>query len=212
MENGAISLLRLFIDFYSVLLLIRFLLQLVQADFFNPVSQVILKVTAPVVEPLTRIIPTIKNFNLSALCAAVLVKWSFFAILVPLGSVMPSQLGIFLIISLISLIKPLIQIYLYGILIIAISSWIGTTDHPFVRLTNQIIDPYMRPFRNIIPPIGMIDISPMIAILVLIFAETQFQRFINNLVFGYFIKAQDLGTYHVPLIYLSKLHQIIECL
>ena len=51
MENGAISLLRLFIDFYSVLLLIRFLLQLVQADFFNPVSQVILKVTAPVVEP-----------------------------------------------------------------------------------------------------------------------------------------------------------------
>ena len=62
MENGAISLLRLFIDFYSVLLLIRFLLQLVQADFFNPVSQVILKVTAPVVEPLTRIIPTIKNF------------------------------------------------------------------------------------------------------------------------------------------------------
>ena len=183
MENGAISLLRLFIDFYSVLLLIRFLLQLVQADFFNPVSQVILKVTAPVVEPLTRIIPTIKNFNLSALCAAVLVKWSFFAILVPLGSVMPSQLGIFLIISLISLIKPLIQIYLYGILIIAISSWIGTTDHPFVRLTNQIIDPYMRPFRNIIPPIGLIDISPMIAILVLIFAETQFQRFINNLVF-----------------------------
>ena len=183
MENGAISLIRLFIDFYSVLLLIRFLLQLVQADFFNPVSQVILKVTAPVVEPLTRIIPTIKNFNLSALCAAVLVKWSFFAILVPLGSVMPSQLGIFFIISLISLIKPLIQIYLYGILIIAISSWIGTTDHPFVRLTNQIIDPYMRPFRNIIPPIGMIDISPMIAILVLIFAETQFQRFINNLVF-----------------------------
>ncbi|MDP7405055.1 MAG: YggT family protein, partial [Porticoccaceae bacterium] len=77
----------------------------------------------------------------------------------------------------------LIQIYLYGILIIAISSWIGTTDHPFVRLTHQIIDPYMRPFRNIIPPIGMIDISPMIAILVLIFAETQFQRFINNLVF-----------------------------
>lgn len=183
MENGAISLLKLFIDFYSVLLLIRFLLQLVQADFFNPVSQVILKVTAPVVEPLTRIIPTIKNFNLSALFAAVLVKWSFFAILVPLGSVMPSQLGIFLIIALISLIKPLIQIYLYGILIIAISSWIGTTDHPFVRLTNQIIDPYMRPFRNIIPPIGMIDISPMIAILVLIFAETQFQRFINNLVF-----------------------------
>ena len=103
MENGAISLLRLFIDFYSVLLLIRFLLQLVQADFFNPVSQVILKVTAPVVEPLTRIIPTIKNFNLSALFAAVLVKWSFFAILVPLGSVMPSQLGI---LSLIHISEP----------------------------------------------------------------------------------------------------------
>ena len=96
---------------------------------------------------------------------------------------MPSQLGLFLLVAAISIVEPLIQIYLYGILIIALSSWIGGSNHPIVRLTSQIIDPYMKPFRNIIPPIGMIDISPMVAILVLIFAENQFQRFINNMMF-----------------------------
>ncbi len=183
MENGAINILRLLLDFYATVLLVRFLLQIVQADFFNPISQIILKITAPLVEPLNKIFPTIKNFNFAALASAILVKWSFFLILIPFGNVMPSQLGLFLLVAAISIVEPLIQIYLYGILIIALSSWIGGSNHPIVRLTSQIIDPYMKPFRNIIPPIGMIDISPMVAILVLIFAENQFQRFVNNIMF-----------------------------
>ena len=52
MENGAINILRLLLDFYATVLLVRFLLQIVQADFFNPISQIILKITAPLVEPL----------------------------------------------------------------------------------------------------------------------------------------------------------------
>ena len=183
MENGAINILRLLLDFYATVLLVRFLLQIVQADFFNPISQIILKITAPLVEPLNKIFPTIKNFNFAALASAILVKWSFFLILILLGNVMPSQLGLFLLVAAISIVEPLIQIYLYGILIIAVSSWIGGSSHPIVRLTSQIIDPYMKPFRNIIPPIGMFDISPIVAILFLMFAQTQFQSFVNNMMF-----------------------------
>ncbi len=183
MENGAINILRLLLDFYATVLLVRFLLQIVQADFFNPISQIILKITAPLVEPLNKIFPTIKNFNFAALASAILVKWSFFLILILLGNVMPSQLGLFLLVAAISIVEPLIQIYLYGILIIALSSWVGGSSHPIVRLTSQIIDPYMKPFRNIIPPIGMFDISPIVAILFLMFAQTQFQSFVNNMMF-----------------------------
>ena len=113
MENGAINILRLLLDFYATVLLVRFLLQIVQADFFNPISQIILKMTAPFVEPLNKIFPTIKNFNFAALASAILVKWSFFLILIPLGNVIPSQLGLFLLVAAISIVEPLIQIYLY---------------------------------------------------------------------------------------------------
>lgn len=82
--------------------------------------------------------------------------------------------------------KALVSIYFWGIFILVISSWVGTTNHPTVRLVNQIIDPYMRPFRHLIPPIGMIDISPMVAIFTLIVIEAQLFPAIARLLQGLF--------------------------
>ena len=173
MSGGLIDIIRLVIDLYATVILVRLLLQLVQADFFNPISQTIFKITAPIVEPLHKIFPTFGKFNTAALAAAILVKWSFFIIWFGFQSALPGQLVPLLLVAAVSLIGTLIQIYFYGILIVAISSWIGTTNHPTVRLVNQVIDPYMKPFRSVIPPIGMIDISPMVAILVLMVARAR---------------------------------------
>jgi YggT family protein len=181
MGSGFVDILRFIIDFYAAILIVRLLLQLVQADFFNPLSQSIFKVTAPIVEPLHKIFPTLGRFNVAALVAAILVKWSFYVIMMILGAISPQQLPPFLFVSSLSLLGTLIEIYFYGILVVAVSSWIGTLDHPTVRLVNQVIDPYLKPFRNIIPPIGMIDISPMVAILALMFARAQILPLLNNL-------------------------------
>jgi YggT family protein len=153
----------------------------VQADFFNPLSQTIFKITAPVVEPLHKIFPTIGRFNTAALVSAILVKWSLFIIMIAFGQVLVEQLPTYLFIAALSLLGTLIEIYFYGILIVAISSWIGTTSHPTVRLVSQIIDPYMKPFRKIIPPLGMIDISPMVAIFTLIFIRGQLLPVLSGL-------------------------------
>jgi YggT family protein len=99
-----------------------------------------------------------------------------------IGAVYPQQLIMFLLVSALSLFGTLIEIYFYGILIVAISSWVGTLDHPNVRLVSQIIDPYMKPFRNTIPPIGMIDISPMVAIFTLMFIRAQILPLLNGLI------------------------------
>lgn len=181
MDAGFVSLLRLVVDLYATLLVVRLLLQLVQADFFNPLSQTIFKLTAPIVEPLRRILPTIGTFNTAALAAAILTKWGFYVVLTGLGNVYLSQLPIFLVIAALSLLSTLINIYFYGILIVAISSWIGTTNHPTVSLVNQIIDPFIRPFRKFIPPIGMIDISPMVAIFTLMYIRNQLLPLLDNL-------------------------------
>ena len=92
-----------------------------------------------------------------------------------------SQIAMLLGVAALSLLGTLIEIYFYGILIVAISSWIGTTSHPTVRLVSQIIDPYMKPFRKIIPPLGMIDISPMVAIFTLIFIRGQLLPVLSSL-------------------------------
>jgi YggT family protein len=181
MDGGMINIIRLVVDIYATVLLVRLLLQLVQADFFNPLSQTIFKITAPVVEPLHKIFPTIGRFNTAALVSAILVKWSLFIIMIAFGQVLVEQLPTYLFIAALSLLGTLIEIYFYGILIVAISSWIGTTSHPTVRLVSQIIDPYMKPFRKIIPPLGMIDISPMVASFTLIFIRGQLLPVLSGL-------------------------------
>ena len=181
MDGGMINIIRLVVDIYATVLLVRLLLQLVQADFFNPLSQTIFKITAPVVAPLHKIFPTIGRFNTAALVSAILVKWSLFIIMIAFGQVLVEQLPTYLFIAALSLLGTLIEIYFYGILIVAISSWIGTTSHPTVRLVSQIIDPYMKPFRKIIPPLGMIDISPMVAIFTLIFIRGQLLPVLSSL-------------------------------
>ena len=68
MSVGLINIIRLLVDIYATVLLVRLLLQLVQADFFNPLSQTIFKVTAPIVEPLHKNISnhwTIQYRNIS---------------------------------------------------------------------------------------------------------------------------------------------------
>jgi YggT family protein len=170
MDNTFVFILRTVLDIYASVLLVRFLLQMVQADFFNPISQTLFKLTSPVVEPLHKIFPTIGRFNSAALVAAILVKWAFY--LIVFGGMFSAQMFTYLAVAAFELLGTLIDIYFWGIFILVISSWIGTAAHPTVRLVNQIVDPYMNLFRRFIPPLGMIDISPMVAIFGLMIIRT----------------------------------------
>ena len=172
MNETLIFIIKTATNLYATLLLLRFLLQLVQADFYNPISQTVLKICAPVVEPLHIVLPTIGRFNLAALMAPIIVKWSFY-VLLALSGVLAGSIVSYLPVALFWLLQTLIEIYFWGIFILVISSWVGTGSHPAVALISQVIDPYMSPFRKLIPPIGMIDISPMAAIFTLMIIRAQ---------------------------------------
>ncbi len=182
MSETLIFILRSVIDIYASLLLIRLLLQLVQANFYNPICQAIFKVCAPVVEPLSRLLPTVGSFNTGALVAAILVKWSFYLLLMGFGAVAVGEIFAYLAVAGFDLLRTLIEIYFWGIFILVISRWVGTTQHPTVMLVSQVVDPYMRPFRNLIPPIGMIDISPMAAIFTLMFIRAKVLPMLGGLI------------------------------
>ena len=166
--NAFGDILSLVVQIFSFLLLIRLLLQLVQADFYNPISQAIFKLCAPVVNPLSKIFPTLGSLNLAALIAAIAVQWLLYLVLGLSGGMPFLSTLLYIPVAAFKLLFILIEIYFWGIFILAISSWVGTTSHPTVRLVGQIVEPYLRPFRKFIPPMGMMDFSPMVAIISLI--------------------------------------------
>jgi YggT family protein len=71
------------------------------------------------------------------------------------------------------LLRTLITLYFYGVFILVVFSWVGTPPHPAARLIGQVILPYTNIFRRFIPPLGMIDISPMVAIFTLMIIRAQ---------------------------------------
>ena len=173
MNETVIFILKYATDIIATLLLIRFLLQLTQADFYNPVSQGILKICTPIVAPLQRLMPTMGRFNLAVLTAAILVKWSFFILIAAANGLLSVGIFAFLALAAFELLRTLITIYFYGVFILVIFSWIGTPPHPAARLVGQVILPYTNFFRRFIPPLGMIDISPMVAIFTLMIIRAQ---------------------------------------
>ena len=183
MSETLIYILKTVANLYATLLLIRLLLQLVKADFYNPISQTILTLCAPVVEPLRLIFPTIGRFNSAALVAALLLAWLPYVIEIALsGMLSTGVLAYHLLVAALDLLRILIEVYFWGIFILVIASWVGTVSHPSVSLVSQIIEPYMRPFRRVIPPIGMIDISPMAAIFTLMIIRAQFLPFLFGMI------------------------------
>lgn len=173
MNETLIFILKYATDIVATLLLIRFLLQLNQADFYNPVSQGIVKICTPIASPLEKLIPSMGRFNLAVLAAAILAKWSFFVIIAAANGLLSVGVFSYLALAVFELLRTLITIYFYGVFILVIFSWVGTPPHPAARLINQVILPYTNIFRRFIPPLGMIDISPMVAIFTLMIIRAQ---------------------------------------
>lgn len=149
-------------NLYIAIVLLRFLLQWMRTDFYNPLSQFILKMTQPVLVPLRRVIPGFGGIDwaslLFLLALLMLRNWL-------LGSQMMFVLGYWLALpfdALLLLLNTLI-VCLFGR---AILSWVDPHgQHPFQRPLAQLTDPLLRPIRRLMPSMGGLDLSPMFAIL-----------------------------------------------
>lgn len=166
---------------YILAVMLRFLFQWVRADFSNPISQFIYKVTNPPLMPLRRFIPGYRGLDIPALLLLVVLQCITLFVLGLFPHIpMPSFPGIILW-SMAELLALWINIYIVGIAIMAIISWINPTGYnPIVGLINQLTNPVMRPFRRLIPPMSGLDLSPMFAFFVLMFIKL---AVVNSLIF-----------------------------
>lgn len=156
------------IGMYLVVMLLRFLLQLVRADFYNPISQFLVRATNPLVLPLRRLLPARKRFDPASLVLSISIQLLGIVVVATLFSYRLPGFSSMLAWSVVGVAFLLIQIYWLGILAVIILSFLAPgTPHPAAFLVYQLVEPVMAPFRRLIPPIGGLDLSP-IALFVLI--------------------------------------------
>jgi len=170
-------------DLYILLVLLRFLLQWLRADFYNPVSQFIVKMTTPPLRVLRRFIPSIAGQDSASILLCLILIYAKFMLMrgldipavniggavAPLASV--SYAGLF-IISIADLLALILMVFLIAVILEVILSWVSPGHYnPAIGLIHKLSAPVLRPIRKIIPSIGGLDLSPLLATLILMVAK-----------------------------------------
>ena len=161
-----IMLLNTIVSLAITALLLRMILQLVRADFYNPICQFLVNATNPLVIPLRKIIPSMGKIDTASVLLALIAQAVGIALLFQLyggGFPNPAQLLIW---SVIGLCSALLNLYFFAIIGNIIMSWVAQGGaHPAAQLLYQITEPVMAPFRKILPPMGGLDLSPIFVFL-----------------------------------------------
>ena len=150
---------------YIFCLLLRFLFQWCGADYQNPLSQFLIRMTHPPLSLLRRFIPAMGRVDSSALVLILLLQMleGFLIFLIQGGMPSFSVLSIW---SITQLIELTLNIYFYAIIIRALLSWVGPSVYnPAISLLFSLTEPVMATSRRLLPITGGIDLSPIVVIM-----------------------------------------------
>ena len=167
LNGAAIFVIQTLGSLYLLIVLLRFILQLVRANFYNPLCQFTVKATQPLLKPLRRVIPSLFGLDMSSLVLAILVQMVIFAIVLTLSYMSFNILGL-LAWAIIGVTALFLKVFFFALIISVIVSWgaPGSTS-PGAELVNQITEPALAPFRRMLPSMGGLDISPILAFMVI---------------------------------------------
>ena len=171
LTDPLVFLVRTLFGLYIAVVLIRFLLQWARADFYNPISQFVVRVTAPVLRPLRQIIPGYGGMDLASMVLAWALKAVELAVIAGLLGHGGPLLGA-LAWAVPALLELVIDLFLFAILIRVILSWVNPDPYnPAVALLDRLTDPVLSPAQRLLPPIGGIDLSPMLVMVGLVLLQ-----------------------------------------
>lgn len=161
-------LIQTFFNLFLLAVLLRLLLQMARADFYNPLSQFLVRVTNPVLKPLRRVIPGALGVDWAAIVLALIVQMIAIALIfLTFGAGVPG-VGRLLIWSVLAVLAMVVNIYFIAILVGIILSWVAPQSyHPIVILIHQLTEPVLRPFRKLLPSMGGLDLSPILVFLLI---------------------------------------------
>lgn len=171
LQNATTYLTQAIIAFALYIVLLRFWMQWVRADFRNELGQFIITTTNPVVIPLRRIVPSIKTVDTATLFLAYIIAlFKLVALIAISTSTLPwsAYFPTLLVVAIGVLMEACIYLFITAIFISFIISWVAPhSHHPVISVVRSISEPILAPARKIIPPIAGLDLSPMLVILFL---------------------------------------------
>ena len=157
---------------YLLFVVARFLLQLAKADFYNPMSQAVFKITDPMVKVFRSFIPGYRGIDFSSLILAFFVQFAAISLTILLyGGSLPS-ISFIVTWSFVGVLNFIILFYYYALIASIVMSFVmmfsgNMNPHPILSLVWQITEPIMSPVRKVIPPMGGLDFSPIFIFLVI---------------------------------------------
>lgn len=180
MNNAFYFLLDTVFNLYLMVVLLRIWLQASRADFYNPLSQFVVKVTNPVLIPLRRLLPSIGKLDTGAVVLALLVSAGKMFLL-QLLLVGQFDLIALLIGAVVTTVKELFSLLFWVLIIRAILSWFAQGRNPMEMVLIQLTEPLLAPVRKVVPPMGGLDLSVLIVLVALQFLQILLQGFFVGL-------------------------------
>lgn len=160
------------VDFFSFMLLVRFLMQACRVSFANPFGETVVALTSWAVLPLRRIVPSVMGFDTASLLPAWLLQALLFAlglvlrggdaVLGAIGAVLPTALAV----GAVDVVRIGIYVLIVALVVAAVVSWVNPYS-PMAQPVVQLTRPLLRPIQRVVPPLSRIDLSPLIVILLL---------------------------------------------
>lgn len=150
---------------YLLVLILRFWLPWLRADFRNPLAQGILKLTSPLVVPVRRVIPSFGRLDTATVLVAFVVQYlSLMLILLILG--MSASYSIIATSALVKLVLLSVNLFMFAIFIRIVLSWVAPGQYnPAIAIITTLTEPLLGPVRRVMPAMGGFDISPIFVII-----------------------------------------------
>jgi len=168
LTQSIVYLLQALFGLYILAVLLRFLFQLVRADFYNPISQFLVKVTNPPLRPLRRVIPGLWEIDLASVVLLLALQYlKIYLVLLIIGY--HPKFGGLVILAAAELVELTVYIFIVTLFVRVLISWFNPYGgrHPAMNLLYSLTEPMMRPARRLLPPISGMDLSPIIVFLLL---------------------------------------------
>jgi YggT family protein len=155
-----------FLTFLVYAFLLRVLLPLARADFRNPLAQAVLALTGWLVTPLRRVLPPLGRLDTASIVALLLVQFGATLAMFRLqyGALLPFVPLAFN--ALRSLVLSLLLLYTVLIFVYALLSFVAPgARSPATALLASLCEPILMPLRRVLPIVGGLDFSPLVAII-----------------------------------------------
>lgn len=163
--NAGTFLIQTLFGLYAGAVMLRLLLAMVRADFYNPVSQFLVKVTNPPLLPLRRLIPGFMGIDMAGVVLLIALEATKLLLIGAIQGFGIPPLGL-AVLTLAEILALLLNIYFFTILVQVILSWVSPGGHnPAVALLYSLNEPLLGRARRILPPMSGFDLSPILVLI-----------------------------------------------